>query len=178
MWSVDAALLTLLVAAAAARHAAGALYAPAVSSRVTLIPTWLPDLLGSEPGPARRCVWQEHQMPPAINIDLKVSFELYDMEPGAKGRKFIRDLLIHGGHADTRGFSYADAFLRNDEGAIVGPAFVAGGIGPGGAAPGAVAYPGAAAARADAVRFRRARVKNGFEFITRHLSDGPRSRWS
>ena len=37
-----------------------------------------------------------------------------------------------GGHADARGYSYADAYLRQDEGAIVGPAFVAGAIGPGG----------------------------------------------
>jgi hypothetical protein len=42
-----------------------------------LIPTWLPSLLGSEPGPAPR------------------------VEPGSKGHTFIRNLLLHGGHADA-----------------------------------------------------------------------------
>jgi len=110
-------------------------------------------------------------MPPTTNIDLKVSFELFDMEPGPKGRRFIRNLLTHGGHADARGFSLADTFLRQDEGAIVGPAFAGGAFGPGGAAPGGVAYPAAAAQLLAAQQHRRARVKNGFEFITRHISD-------
>ena len=110
-------------------------------------------------------------MPPAVNIDLKVSFELYDMEPGAKGRQFIRNLLLHGGRSDARGFSFADTFLRQDEGGIAGVAFIGGLPGPGGAAPGAVGLPVAPAQRTIAIQFRRARVKNGFEFITRHLSD-------
>jgi hypothetical protein len=114
---------------------------------------------------------QQFRMPPAINVDLKVSFELFDMEPGSKGRMFIRNLLLHGGHADARGFSYADTYLRQDEGAIDGVAFVGGAIGPGGASPMSVAYPAAPAARSTAVAARRARVKNGFEFITRHISD-------
>ena len=107
----------------------------------------------------------------AVNIDLKVSFELFDMTPGEKGRRFIRNLLSHGGRADARGFSLADAFLRQDEGAIVGPAFAGGAFGAGGPAPGAVAYPGAAAQLLAAQQHRRARVKNGFEFITRHITD-------
>ena len=154
----------LLVVLGAASQAAGTLNVPAVSSRMYyLIPTWLPSLLGSEPGPAPR-VQQD-------NVDLKVSFELFDMEPGSKGRTFIRNLLLHGGHADARGFSYADTYLRQDEGAIDGVAFVGGAIGPGGASPMSVAYPAAPAARSTAVAARRARVKNGFEFITRHISD-------
>ena len=96
----------LLVVLGAASQAAGTLNVPAVSSRMYyLIPTWLPSLLGSEPGPAPRVqqdrLRQQFRMPPAINVDLKVSFELFDMEPGSKGRTFIRNLLLHGGHADA-----------------------------------------------------------------------------
>ena len=79
----------LLVVLGAASQAAGTLNVSAVSSRTYLIPTWLPSLLGSEPGPAPR-VQQD-------NVDLKVSFELFDMEPGSKGRTFIRNLLLHAG---------------------------------------------------------------------------------
>ena len=83
----------LLVVLGAASQAAGTLNVSAVSSRMYLLPTWLPSLLGSEPGPAPR-VQQD-------NVDLKVSFELFDMEPGSKGPTFIRNLLLHGGHADA-----------------------------------------------------------------------------
>ena len=129
-------------------EAAGAGCAPAVSSRPIHNPTWLPDLTGTDPGRVRRRVpLQElshhHRRAmaraQAVNIDLKVSFELFDMTPGEKGRRFIRNLLSHGGRADARGFSLADAFLRQDEGAIVGPAFAGGAFGAGGPAPGAVA---------------------------------------
>ena len=44
----------LLVVLGAASQAAGTLNVSAVSSRTYLIPTWLPSLLGSEPGPAPR----------------------------------------------------------------------------------------------------------------------------
>ena len=39
-------------------------------------------------------------------IDIKLSFEQYDMTPGAAGRKFMRNLLLFGGKADARGFHY------------------------------------------------------------------------
>ena len=55
-------------------------------------------------------------MPPAVNMDIKVSFELFDMSPGEKGKQFIRNLMVHGGVADDRGFTYADCLLRIDHG--------------------------------------------------------------
>ena len=95
-------------------------------------------------------------------IDIKVAFEIYDMVPGPAGRKFRRNLLLHGTKADERGYSIADTYLRIDEGATV-----AGGAGP---APGAPALPGGAGGAA-ALRHRRTRVKNSFQFIVAHISD-------
>ena len=146
----------------AAPKAAGAWYAPAVSSRMIPYPTWLLPH-GNVPGVPTVSVLQ---MPPAVNMDIKVAFETFDMTPGAAGKRFIRNLLLHGGKADARGFTFADCFLRTDEGAVVGPAF-----GAGGPAPGAVAMPGAAAQALLATQARRARIKGSFEFVTRHLTD-------
>ena len=151
-----------------ADRASGVQYAPAVSSRLDFIPTWLPQLLGSEPRIPRPNCSQVGAMPPAINMDIKVSFELFDMTPGSKGRRFMQNLLLHGGgFVDDRGFSYADTFLRMDEGAVVGPAFAVGA----GAAPGAVAMPAAAGELRAATMARRKRIKGAFGFITRHISD-------
>ena len=47
-------------------------------------------------------------MPPAYNVDIKLSFPQFDMTPGSEGRKFRRNLLLHGGKADSHGFSLAD----------------------------------------------------------------------
>ena len=47
-------------------------------------------------------------------MDIKLQFEQFDMTPGAAGRKFIRNLLLHGGKADAHGYSLADCFLRED----------------------------------------------------------------
>ena len=149
---------------AAALIAAGDRCAPAVPSRIYLYPTWLPPH-GKDPGvPTVSLLSPEwmSQMPPAVNMDIKVLFETYDMTPGATGKRFVRNLLIHGGKADARGFTYADCFLRIDEGAVVGP---------GGAAPGAVPMPGAAAQLLAATQARRARIKGSFEYLTRHLTD-------
>ena len=57
----------------------------------------------------------------AHTVDIKIQFEQTDMVPGPKGRVFRRNLLVHGGKSDDRGFSHADCFLRRDEGAVVGP---------------------------------------------------------
>ena len=105
----------------AALTAAGAKYAPAVSSRINLYPTWLPPH-GKVPGVPTVSLFMPDwmsQMPPSVNMDIKVAFEMYDMTPGATGKKFIRNLLIHGGKADARGITYADCLLRIDEGAVV-----------------------------------------------------------
>jgi hypothetical protein len=55
---------------------------------------------------------------PERSIDIKLLFEQTDMTPGPKGRAFRRDALLHGGRTDDRGYSYADHFLRQDEGAL------------------------------------------------------------
>ncbi len=34
-------------------------------------------------------------------MDIKLSFEQFDMTPGAGGRKFLRNLLLHGGKLAT-----------------------------------------------------------------------------
>ena len=52
-----------------------------------------------------------------FNVDIKLSFE-FDMTPGAEGRKFRRNLVLHGGKADAHGFSIADTFLRIDSHAV------------------------------------------------------------
>jgi hypothetical protein len=90
-------LVVALVLALGAVRASGARYAPAVSSRIVLNQTWLPHLLGSEPRVPRPNCTQVGAMPPAINMDIKVSFELFDMTPGPKGRRFMQNLLLHGG---------------------------------------------------------------------------------
>ena len=41
----------------------------------------------------------------ARSVDIKLKFDPTDMTPGAKGRKFRRDVLLHGGRTDARGFS-------------------------------------------------------------------------
>ena len=52
----------------------------------------------------------------ARTVDIKLKFDPTDMTPGAKGRKFRRDVLLHGGKTDARGFSITDCLLRQDEG--------------------------------------------------------------
>ena len=51
-------------------------------------------------------------------IDIKLMFEQTDMVPGPKGRIFRRNVLLHGGTTDDRGYSYSDHLLRQDEGAL------------------------------------------------------------
>ena len=51
-------------------------------------------------------------------VDIKLSFEQFDMMPGAAGKKFQRNLLLYGGSADTQGFSITDCFLRLDDFAV------------------------------------------------------------
>ena len=57
-------------------------------------------------------------MPVVHNVDIKLSFDQFDMTPGSAGRKFRRNLLLHGGRSDAHGFSMADAFLRLDAHAV------------------------------------------------------------
>ena len=102
----------------------------------------------------------------ARTIDIKIQFEQTDMMAGPAGRVFRTNVLVHGGRSDDRGFSYADAFLRQDEGVVVGPA-----AGGGVAAPLAVPMPAAAAALAAATRHRRTRLKESFRYLVAHISD-------
>ena len=59
-------------------------------------------------------------MPITHNVDIKLSFEMFDMTPGQSGRAFRRSLLLHGGKSDAHGFSYAwgvDSGVSADGGA-------------------------------------------------------------
>ena len=104
-------------------------------------------------------------MPPSTTVDIKLSFEQYDMTPGVKGRKFITNLRVHGGKCDAQGYSLADVFARLDEGA---QASIAAG---GGAAPGAPPIAGTPAVVLTKEAARRARLKEAYRFITAHVSD-------
>ena len=115
-------------------------------------------------------------MPPAVNVDIKIQFEQTDMVPGPKGRVFRRNTLVHGGKSDERGYSFADCFLRRDEGAVVGPCFTPAGVlnvpGVGGvllAPAGVMIAPGQG--NANATRLRRTRLKEAFRFLTAHIAD-------
>ena len=52
----------------------------------------------------------------ARTVDIKLSFPQTDMVPGPLGREFQRDLLNHACKADSRGYTWADHYLRQDEG--------------------------------------------------------------
>ena len=109
----------------------------------------------------------------ARTVDIKVKFDPTDMTPGAKGRKFRRDVLLHGGKTDAPGFSITACILRQDEGAVVGSArgVIPGGVGAAGAPPGIPPWPaGANAISNQAAACRRARLKDGFTFIVSHMS--------
>ena len=100
-----------------------------------------------------------------ITTDIKLSFEQYDMTPGNPGRRFRRNLLIHGTKSDEAGFSVADTLARSDEGAIDAA---------GNPAPGAPTIPAAANTANDKRRaLRVTRVKNSFSFLVAHISDEP-----
>jgi len=118
------------------------------------------------------CVAGTTTMPPAYNVDIKLSFEQFDMTPGPKGRQFRRNLLLHGGKSDADGFSLADCLLRTDSFAVQrGQAITlpppAGVL----AAPGAVPAPAGGAPLQTAYRLRRARLKESFRYIVMHMSD-------
>ena len=112
-------------------------------------------------------------------MDIKLSFEQYDMMPGPGGKKFMRNLFLYGGTADNQGFSYTDCFLRIDDYAVANGAAItlpapAGTV----AAPGAgVPVPPAGNAGQQAVALaqqhaaRKARLKQSFSFLCSHISD-------
>lgn len=108
-------------------------------------------------------------------VDIKLSFERFDMTPGEKGREFRRNLLLHGGRTNARGFSYADCFLRLNEGALAGPiAWAAMGLANPGPAAGAPAMPpGNNADSRAAESARRALSKEAFRFMVAHIDDKP-----
>ena len=53
---------------------------------------------------------------PTKNVDINLLFPQFNMLPGPAGKRFQRDLLLHGGKTDTQGFSISDCFLRIDAG--------------------------------------------------------------
>lgn len=105
----------------------------------------------------------------ARTVDIKISFERYDMVPGPGCRTFRRNLMQYGGRSDTRGYSLWDTLVREDEGAN------APGTGVQGVAavpqPGAPLIVGAAAAVLDGQRLGRARLKESANFLLMHIDD-------
>lgn len=93
-------------------------------------------------------------------IDIKLMFEQTDMVPGPKGRIFRRNVLLHGGTTDDRGYSYSDHLLRQDEGALdINGNPVVG-------APALPAGAGAAAAR----RAYDKRKKESYTYLVKHIA--------
>ena len=106
------------------------------------------------------------------NVDIKLQFEQFDMMPGPTGKRFQRNLLIHGGKSDTQGFSISDCFLRVDAFAVAYGQSVAlpapaGTVAAPGAAPGPAAGVGIVTAR----QARKARLKESFSFLIMHITD-------
>ena len=112
------------------------------------------------------CLRSAEAMPPAYNVDIKLSFPQFDMTPGSEGHKFRRNLLLHGGKADSHGFSLADCLLRLDAHAVqrgqpIAMPPPAGTL----AAPGAPAAPAAGAMLVMSRQLRRARLKESFRYL-------------
>ena len=104
------------------------------------------------------------------------------MVPGPKGRLFLRNLVMHGGHCDDRGFSFTDCMLREDEGAIApGNARpnIAAMANPAAQAaalvaiqqPGSPNLPAGAAQLTTALKCTRTRHKETFSYICKHIAD-------
>ena len=111
------------------------------------------------------CAWMQSPLPPldapVRNVDIKLLFDPTDMTPGPAGLRFRRDLLLASGKTDTRGYSIADTFLRQDEGAVTAAGAPVAGV--------PVIPPGAAG---NAPRMaQRARRKEGFTLLTTHIAD-------
>ena len=108
---------------------------------------------------------------PTKNVDIKLLFPQFNMLPGPAGKRFQRDLLLHGGKTDTQGYSISDCFLRIDAYAvaygqpIILPAPAGTVLAPG--APLGPAGVGAIAGR----QARKARLKESFSFLIMHLDD-------
>ena len=100
----------------------------------------------------------------AKTVDIKLSFPQTDMVPGPLGLEFQRDLLSHGCKADARGYSWADHYLRQDEGAVDAA---------GNPMPGAPPMPaaGAAAQLRESQAAYRGRKKDSFRFLIAHIAD-------
>ena len=112
-------------------------------------------------------------------VDIKLAFEQFDMMPGATGKKFQRNLLLHGGSADTQGFSITDCFLRLDDYAVQNgqpttlPAPAGTLAAPGAGVPAAPAGNAGQQAAAVAAQHaaRKGRLKQSFTFLCSHVSD-------
>ena len=102
-------------------------------------------------------------------VDIKLAFPQYDCVPGPACREFRRNLLQLGAKTDDRGYSLADCFMRQDEGAaqqgtdVPGTAHAL-------AATAAGPLPGGAGA--EKARIARAkRLKDSAAFLVQHISD-------
>ena len=105
-------------------------------------------------------------------MDIKLAFEQYDMTPGASGRRFLRNLLLHGGKADTHGYSLADCFLRSDCHAVA-PGQSAALPPPIGTIDSLLspAFNFTPAQLIESHRLRRSRLRESFKLIVAHISD-------
>ena len=64
-------------------------------------PTFIPNYNVVQPPGTTRII--SYQMAGKRTVDIKLSFEQYDMMPGPGGKKFMRNLFLYGGTADTQG---------------------------------------------------------------------------
>jgi len=103
-------------------------------------------------------------------VDIKLAFLPYDCVPGPACREFRRNLLQLGAKTDDRGYSLADCFLRQDEGAadqgtdVPGVPHVLAATAPG-PLPAGVGHDKARIARVK-------RLKDSAAFLVQHISDG------
>lgn len=103
------------------------------------------------------------------SVDIKLSFQQYDCVPGPKCREFRRNLLQLGARTDDRGYSLADCFLRQDEGAAA-PGTDIPGVGHV-LAPGAPHMPVVGVQSQKARVARTKRLKDSAAFLVSHISD-------
>ena len=105
----------------------------------------------------------------STTVDIKLAFQQYDCVPGPACREFRRNLLQLGARTDDRGYSLADTFLRQDEGAAA-PGTDIPGI-PHALNAGAAHLPTAGVQAQKARVSRTKRLKDSAAFLVAHISD-------
>ena len=103
-------------------------------------------------------------------VDIKIAFPQYDCVPGPACREFQRNLLQLGAKTDDRGYTLADCFLRQDEGAAAQGTDLPG-VPHVLAATAAGPLPAAGALASKARIARQKRLKDSAAFLVQHISD-------